>query len=432
MQSKLKKILVVSSYAPPAIGGPQMLYNLFRDFPVDSYSILTSYYNIDNISAAKGTWLNGEYVFYDNPQRDKEARKQAAKEKTTENKRSQNVQKLKLLMKKIWLIRILAGFPVIFSQIFAITKNGKNVVQKANSEILLGISDYGPAMIGSYFLHKITKRPLYLFMFDLYRGNFLPFPGGLLATIFEKSILKHATTIIVNNEGTKNFFHKKYGDIVSKKIVIIYNSVFPQDYKSLEKIEAVKEKKPPYAILFTGRVNWPQIGAIKNLIRAVNEIKDIDVVFKLYSPMPKEYLNDMGIFESEKVEFSFAPPQEMPRVQSEADILFLPLSWHTKSQAIIDTATPGKLTDYLIAGKPILIHAPASSFLVKYARENNFAAIVDKEDKDALKAAIRRILFEGGFRRKLVANAKKTFMRNHDANKNVSIFRALFSSEKSS
>jgi len=63
------------------------------------------------------------------------------------------------------------------------------------------------------------------------------------------------------------------------------------------------------------------------------------------------------------------------------DCLFLPLSWHTKSQAIIDTATPGKMTDYLISGSPILIHAPASTFLVKYARENNFAEIVDTEEK---------------------------------------------------
>jgi len=59
----------------------------------------------------------------------------------------------------------------------------------------------------------------------------------------------------------------------------------------------------------------------------------------------------------------------MSEIQTQADILFLPLSWHTKSQKIIDTATPGKLTDYLISNRPILIYAPASTFLAQYAKK---------------------------------------------------------------
>lgn len=429
MQNELKKILIVSSYAPPAIGGPQMLYNLLRDFPADSYSILTSYYNIDNLSAIKGTWLPGEYIFYDNPQASKEARIETAQSKNWKSKLSQNIQKLKLLMKKIWLIRALAGFPVIFSQILAIVRSGKKTVREMGSEILLGFSDYGPAMIGSYILHKITERPLYIFLFDLYEENFFPFPGELLAAIFEKKIFMSAVKIIVNNEGTRDFYHKKYGDIISRKIVIIHNSVFPEDYGSLKPVETAQNTKPTYTILFTGRVWWPQEGAIKNLIKAVNEIKDLDIEFKLYSPMPKEYLKKIGLVESEKVKLSFAPPENMPRVQSEADILFLPLSWHGKSKAIIDTATPGKLTDYLIAGKPILIHAPSLSFLVHYAKENNFAAVVDKEDTEMLKEIIKKLILDKEFSKQLVENAKKTFFKNHDAKNNMTSFRLLFTNQ---
>jgi len=56
--ANFKKTLIVSSYAPPSMrGAPQNIYNLFRDFPPSSYCFLTSYYNIDNISAQKGNWL---------------------------------------------------------------------------------------------------------------------------------------------------------------------------------------------------------------------------------------------------------------------------------------------------------------------------------------------------------------------------------------
>lgn len=426
MSNELKKILIISSYAPPYIGGPQTLFNLLRDFPSDQYSILTSYYNISNLSATKGTWLDGKYIFYDNPQATKETRKQGARNEKIANKIGPNIiLKLKLLMKKLWLARTLLGFPIIFSQIFLIVRNGKKVIKKEKNKLLLATSDYGPAILGSYFLHKITKRPLSLFLFDLYKGNSFPFPGNLLANIFEKKIFKSTTTIIVTNQGTKDFYHKRYGNDVSKKIIVIYNSVFPDKYQKIENINLLKETSSLYNIIFTGNVYWPQLGAIKNLIKAINELKELDIKFKLYSPMPKDYLAGVGILESDKIKISFAPPQDIPKIQNEADILFIPLSWNTESQAIIDTATPAKLTDYLIAGKPILIHAPSSSFLVKYAKDNNFAEVVDEENIEKLKESIKKLLMDKEFSNTIVKNAKETFFKNHDANKNAQAFQNL-------
>jgi glycosyltransferase involved in cell wall biosynthesis len=421
MYNKLRKILIISSYAPPSIGGPQTFYNLLRDFPANKYFILTSYYNIDNLSATEGTWLKGEYIFYDNLNCN-------IKIKRGPQKRSalrKNIQKLKLLMKKFWIIRILVGFFVIFSQTYLMVRSGKKSIQRKKGDVLLGISDYGPAMISSYILHKITKKPLFIFLFDLYKGNFFPFPGGLVASIFEKIILKNTTTIIVTNQGTKDFYHKRYGDIISKKIVVIHNSVFPENYKNLDLTKNTKDKKK-YTILFTGRIAWPQLRSIKNLIKAVNNIKDLNIQLKCYTPMPKEYLQSVKIIESEKIKILFKRPQDMPEVQGKADILFIPLSWHTKSQAIINTATPAKLTDYLIAGKPILIHAPSSSFLVKYAKDNNFAEVVDEENIEELKKSIKKLLRDEEFSNIIIKKAKETFFKNHDANKNAEMFKKIF------
>ena len=121
-----------------------------------------------------------------------------------------------------------------------------------------------------------------------------------------------------------------------------------------------------------------------------------------------------------------APPQKMPEIQTQANILFLPISWHTKSQTIINTATPGKLADYLISNRPILIHAPSSTFLTQYAKKNNFACIVDEENIEKLKNAIKTLLFDKIFAKRIIENAKTTFFRNHDANQNALIFQELF------
>jgi len=420
--SYLKKTLIISSYAPPAIGGPQNLYNLLRDFPKDSYCILTSFYNIDNISAKTGTWLKGKYIFYDNLSASVSLKTHSEMTKKLPSRLILN--KLKHLVKRIWLLGALGGTFIMVSQIIMMIRAGIKTIKKERIEIMLGFSDYGPAMISTYFLHKMTKKPFYIFLFDIYKGNFYPvFPAGFLAKIFELKILKNAEKIIVTNEGTLDFYAQKYGEEIRKKIVIIYNSTFPELYL---KLHTDYNSKPPYTILYTGRIYWPQIRSLKNLIKAIEEINNMDINLKIYCPNPKDYLKKIGIIESKKVKISIAPPQKMPEIQTQADILFLPLSWHTKSQKIIDTATPGKLADYLITNRPILIHAPSSTFLVKYAKENNFALVVDEENIKKLKSAIKTLLFDKTFTKQIIENAKSTFFKNHDANQNALIFQNLF------
>ncbi len=418
-----KKVLFVSSYAPPAIGGPNNLYCLLRDTTPNEldYTILTSFYNIDALSAKVGNWLPGDYAFYDKPSATKQQAQNPLATKDGQLGRSA-IRKLKHLMKRTAFIATLAGIPVIFSQILAIYRAGKKVSNARGSEIIMAFSDYGPAVLGSYFLHKKTKIPLYLFMFDIYYGNHFPFPGGLLSRIFEPKLFRTAEKIVVTNEGTKEFYVKRYGAQIADKIFVIHNAAFGGAYRELQ---APYNPKPPYTILFTGRIGWPQIGALKNFVKAIELMDDSNIRLKFYCPNPKEYVQRMGLA-SPKIEWSVAAPKDIPAIQSKADILFLPLSWGTKGQMIIDTATPGKLTDYLAAGRPILIHAPASSTLVAYAKKRQFARVVDDENIEHLQVAIRDILSDVPQSQKFINNALKTFDENHEAGTNARKFLTLF------
>ena len=425
MNKNLKKLLVISSYAPPAIGGPQMLYNLMRDFPETSYCIMTSFYNIDNLSAKTGKWLKGKYIFYDNYHFSGfiQEKPEATKEKPFRS----ILNKLKHLIKHSWFLGLLSGVFIIGSQIIMTIRTGIKTVRKEKIEIMLGISDYGPAMISTYFLHKITQKPYFLFLFDLYKGNYYSVsPANFLANIFEPKLFKNAQKIIVTNDGTKEFYIKRYGKEIESKLIVIYNSISPEPYLKIQKSQPIYNPQQPYSILFTGKIYWPQIGAIKNLIKAVNSIEDFDIKFQIYTPSPLDYLKSIGIEPSEKVIISIASPEEMPAIYVKANIVFLPLSWNTKSPDIINTATPGKLTDYLISGRPLLIHAPASSVLVRYAKENNFALVVDEENIEKLKEAIRKLLADKELAKILIENAQRTFFKNHDANRNALIFQDLF------
>lgn len=446
-----RKALLITSYAPPILAGaPQFMANLLQSFPPESYTILTSFYNIDNLSAKIGTWLPSEYFFYDNPSAstaDRQQREVKPQEKTNDPVvrikqflrrtfvlrawvnfplsaavKMDLVVRIKRLLKRNVFIKTILGAPLILGQIPLIIQQGCQIVKNKQIDLLVGFSDYGPALIGTYYVHCRTKVPFYVYLFDIYKGNLFPLTGKLLAGWFEPKLLKRAEKIIVTNAGTKEFYRKRYGDKIAEKIVIIHNSTSPDRYLNLQ---TPYQPKPPYTILFTGNIYWPQIDSIKNLLKAMAGLPDLDLRFKIYSPQPSEYLKAIGI-NSPQIELSVAPGDEMPKIQSQADILFLPLSWHTSSPEIINTATPGKLTEYMIAGRPILIHAPKESYLAQYARENGFALVVDEENIDKLKLSIQRLLFDTQLANQLVVNAQATFYANHDLDKNSKIFRDLF------
>jgi len=418
-------MMIVSSYAPPSIGGPQNLYNLFRDTDPSSYCILTSFYNIDNTSAELGTWLLGEYIFYDKKGETKKTGEKPVRIYSPSFGRKV-ITKLKYLVKRNKFVKQLISISLIVGQVLSIVHSGQKAIKAKKITSLITISDYGPAMIGGYLLHKITKKPYSIFLFDLYRWNYLPFPGNPLAKIFEPHMFKAANNIIVTNEGTKEFYEKKYGKVISNKMTTIHNSTFGEPYK---KVTNSHDPKLPYIIMFTGRIYWPQIQPLLNLIKAVNSIKDVDIKIKIYCPNPKDYLEKIGIKESEKVSIDMAPPQDMPKIQRSADILFLPLTFKGESMNIVNTATPGKLADYLIVGKPMLVHAPASSYLARYAKENNFAAVIEEDNIGKLVDGIKKIILDKKFSDTIVENAQRTFSKNHDANKNAILFRKVFDLE---
>tara|TARA_B100000508_G_scaffold36864_1_gene28761 strand:- start:5530 stop:6681 length:1152 start_codon:yes stop_codon:yes gene_type:complete len=381
--------------------------------------MLTSFYNIDSKSATVGSWLQGKYIFYDNPKASSESARLHAS--PTEEKGRTFVSKLKHIVKQSAFMRSLLGIPIIFSQLFAIVRHGKRTIKKEQVEVLMGFSDYGPAIIGTYILHLLTKKPFMVFLFDVYKGNLYPFPGHQLAVLFEKRIMQAASKIVVTNEVTAEVYEKRYGPSIREKIVVIHNAT-PSSHAPSEL--PPYDPKEPYSIVFTGSVYWPQIGALRNLVTAID---GTNMHLKLYTPAPEDLLKKNGLLNSNVEFMGSAPFEDMPKIQGAADLLFLPLSWNTKSPVIIDTATPGKLTDYLIAGRPMLVHAPSSSCVVRYTKENDCALVVDEDSPEKLKEALDEFFANNPAEigAKLVENAQALYHKNHDALKNTQLFRAI-------
>jgi glycosyltransferase involved in cell wall biosynthesis len=112
--------------------------------------------------------------------------------------------------------------------------------------------------------------------------------------------------------------------------------------------------------------------------------------------------------ESAAISFhGFVPFDRMIRELREiADVLFVPMSFDAALRDNMTISFPSKLTDYTAAGLPLLIHGPAYSSAVRWARGGtDIAEIVDEPREAPLGAAIQRLRQDPDRRFLLAANA---------------------------
>lgn len=406
MAKSIPKVLVIASWAPPMIGGPQNLYNLFSQFSASSYTVLTGYSALKSTGSIRGSWLPGRYEFYDYQG---EFSKESFVFAQPNNEPSTGAHKLFAAAKKLPLFNWLL-FPFFsLGKTYLMTRKATKILSKENYDVVIGVSDHGPALIASYLASRKAKKPLFVYLFDIYKGNNLLPYDRFIASRFEERFLTSAEQVLVTNEGTEIFYRQRYGNRVN--LSVIYNSVFARDYE---------KKRTPYrplkqgTILFTGHVYWAQEQAVLNLIKAISKINNPKLFLDLYIPGANEVIC-RAIKGKKNIRLLEATQSEMPSIQSRATLLFLPLAWDTASPDIIATATPGKLTDYMASGRPMLIHAPDYAFVAQYAKKHKLALVVDQNSIDALARSIKEFFAQPQVGQKLVDNALAAFYSDYDA-----------------
>jgi len=274
--------------------------------------------------------------------------------------------------------------------------------KKEETDILVAYSDIGPALIGTYLLAKKHKLPFSLFFYDLYLGNKLPFVFNILARYFEPKLLKNAKHVFVMGDALHDLYQNRYQ---RNDIKIIYNSTTEPEHKY------PYEGSDEYTINYLGSVYWAQIDAIKDLIKALPLVPEKPLL-KMFTTHSKEYLNEVGIFETDQISFHSCMPEEVPAVLNKSSVNFIGLSLSTPYPNLINTSSPGRLCEFLRSDAPILIHAPAESFMVKYATRENFAFISTDSNPTELAKVISNALRSESEDK--VSNAHRVLASNHN------------------
>lgn len=408
----MKKILIVSSYAPPAISGsPQLMRKMLQYLPKDSYVLLTSYMGIDPHTKGDTSWLPARYYFYDSPT--------FVGDKGT---RSESFwARLRGIAKQNVFARFLAEVFLLFVVPVRAVWKGLQVIRTERPDVLLAYSDSGLAFITTYVLHLLTGIPYCIYFYDLYADTKLPPVHAWVARRIERRVVMQAQRVFAMCVPTADVYSRKYG----RECVIIdnYTTIPPQQ-------PVFRPFNQPARIIYTGTIYWAQESAVRNLVAAVEGMKDEGVELWLYTPHTAAYLEGYGIRSSDSVRLASGSMHEMQMLQAQADILAIALSFGTAHEMLIHTASPTKTFEYMVSGRPMLVHAPAGSYVAQYARERGFAYVVDTPSVAVLQEGIRAILSNTELARELTQRAWETAILFHNDKKAAEQFKTFFNAEK--
>ncbi len=246
---------------------------------------------------------------------------------------------------------------------------------------------------------RTARLPYYVYVCDYYSYQWVNPVLRFAARRMEPRIMRGAAGAIVLNEFMRDSLARRF----EIEPTLIRN---PCDL-SLYEGDGLgpRERDGGQAhIVYTGAVSPAQADALQNLIRAAELLDRRVAAAHIYTGQSGETLAALGL-RTGFVHHAHVPHQVVPSVQRQADILFLPLAFRSPYPEIVRTSAPFKLGEYLASRRPILVHAPADSFLAWYFRRHECGLVVDQPDPAVLADSIVRLASDGTLQERLAARA---------------------------
>ena len=242
-----------------------------------------------------------------------------------------------------------------------------------------------------------ARVPFYAYVFDHYSYREWREPARRFwAGRVEPFVMRRAARVIVPNEVLRDDLRRRF----RVEPAVVYNSFDLSPYKALGDAGAPDEGGG--RIVYTGDIYEAHYDAFRNLLEAIDRLGREGVALHAYTPRAEEELATHGVRGRGLVLHEPRPPSEIPAIQRGAGLLFLPLAFESPYPELVRTSATTKMGEYMAARRPVLVHAPAGSFVSWYFREHGCGVVVDRADAGALAEAIEKLLDDEALRARLI------------------------------
>ncbi|MGO9114430.1 MAG: glycosyltransferase [Thermoguttaceae bacterium] len=351
-----KRVLISTQAFPPQTAGSAMiLYELLKHLPQDE---LVSVHGISDPPL-----LNGPSLGMDR-------------------------HMVLVLGSRLWTARVVRRVPQLYVPLIR-----RSLKRWAKAHSVKRIYAHFPSssfMVAACQVAEELDLPLTVY-FDILWEE-LPECDMRMARKYERRILERADSRFAITEFAADYLTKKHGLPVG----FLPHTIDPAN--KAEGFQALSDDVRP-TIHFCGGL-YPVMNqdAVVRLVDAAQRAKSRPQIDLCAPGLPIE-LRERGM------QARYLPRSELRAAQRQSNILFLPLAFNSSRPVTIHHNFPTKAMEYLCSGRPILVHAPADSYLTWLAKKEGFAFVVDHPDTQELAAAIDRLVADRQLQEGLVAKA---------------------------
>lgn len=297
------------------------------------------------------------------------------------------------------LHRLREGINIPFAVLQHARRIGR-VIRQEKCEAVVACTGDVTLLPAAYLASRRAGIPFYAYVFDHYFYREWEDPSASFwARRFEPLVMKGAAAVLAPNEILRDDLRERF----HIEAAVIHNSFDISPYETCGSEAPERAASDDIRIVYTGAVYEAHYDAFYNLLTAIASLSRPGVRLHMYTDRPRQDLEDLGI-SGPVVYHPTLVATEVPRVQIEADILFLPLAFRSPYPDLVRTSATTKLGEYLAARRPIIVHAPRESFVAWYFRQHDCGVVVDDNDPELLAGAIDLILNDNDLRQRIIAN----------------------------
>jgi glycosyltransferase involved in cell wall biosynthesis len=285
----------------------------------------------------------------------------------------------------------------------AVERTVGDVARKAKARAIWANWPNTPFLIGAWRAASRLRLPLYIHLHDTWREAYAARPlflERLTAWRYERRVLGDARRLFTITDAAREHYLRKLG----LDSTVLPHAV-PQDDLVRDPRATPRPSSGPRVLHFAGHVyRAMNTDALAVLARALPLCRH-EVVLHCYTPVSAEQLAAAGI-SGDRMKVRFATRADVMADQAAADVLVLPLAFRSRNPVEIRTVFPTKLLEYFVSGRPVLVHAPAESWVARDARAKGWGEVVDEAEPAAVAAAVDALLDDRERQERLVAAAR--------------------------
>jgi len=271
----------------------------------------------------------------------------------------------------------------------AILQRGRalaRIVRRERCEAVVACTGDVTLLPAGYLASRLAGVPFFAYVFDHYaHREWANTAARFWARRLERLLMKGAAGVIVPNEILRDDLRERFGI----EATVVHNSCEIADYESAP--ANASPSNGEVKIVYTGDIYEAHYDAFRTLLAALKLLDRAEVKLHIYTSRTIEELARRDI-SGPLVLHPHHALSEMPSIQREADLLFLPLAFDSPYPELVRTSSPGKLGEYLATRRPVLGHAPPGSFITWYLRTYQCGVVVDRRDPALLARKIAEVL----------------------------------------